>query len=165
MRAIATTAAIAVILTLTACDNSDTGSKSDEGSISVSNGGRDYTFTSADGKKQVHVSAAGEAPVDMPDFLPLYPGAKVQASMVNAQTPGAGGGGLNFMTPDSPGKVIGFYRKKARAAGMTESLHSIAGPSAMLIAENKGKKTGMHVVTTKDGDQTNVQLYWSSPKS
>lgn len=165
MRTIMTAAAIAMALSLTACDNSDSGSKSDKGSISVSNGGKDYTVTSADGKKQMHVSASAEAPANMPEFASLYPGARVQASLTGDQSRGPGGGGVNFMTTASPADVIAFYRKKAKAAGMEESMNNASAASAMLVAENTQDKTGLHVVAINEGGQTNVQLYWNSPKN
>lgn len=66
------------------------------------------------GQGAVSVVAGGDItslPADFPSDVPLYPGAKIVATM-GSNSPDGTGYLVNFETPDSADKVAAFYKEK-----------------------------------------------------
>jgi hypothetical protein len=130
------------------------------GSMTVTGNGSHMVIKSDNGKSTVEYSAGGDVHADMPDFAPLYPGAKVTSSM-NGTGNGGNSGAMVTMTVSAPAAdVITFYKQKATAAGFTEKMTMNEGNAQMYIAA-KDKKS-LQVTATSGGDGTQVQIVWAN---
>jgi len=156
-------------LALAACGKSDKDSNrvvisGKDGDVTItSNGtsnGEHVTMKGADGKTSMEINAGGMgANVKLPDFVPLYPGAKVQSSVTGNGSGGAGGTYM-FDTTAAPADVIAFYKSKAAAAGLAETLNLTNGQGITYVASaNEGKKT-IQVVAVKADNGAHVQVIW-----
>ena len=75
----------------------------------------------------------GSGSVDkLPDWLPAYPGSGPEGSY-SAQSKEGQSGGFNFLTADTPNKVISFYEESLERAGLTVTTN---------IMKQSGKATG-----------------------
>ena len=151
---------LAACLALAACGKSDRDKKevivSDgNGAVSVTGNGEHITIKSDDGKTTVNINANGLGNVKLPDYAPLYPGAKTQG-MVTAKN--AEGGTVAFETGASPQQVIDFYKQKSASAGLAEKMNMASGTGATFMASD-GKKT-LQVVAVKRDSGSHVQIFW-----
>jgi len=110
---------------------------------------------------QVNVSD-GSAVVggQQPAFAPAYPGGEVVTTM-SATENGKRGGVYAFTTGDAPDKVFQFYRARAEAAGLASQTNVEAGGSRIYGAQ--GAAGDLAVTAAPQGDQTYVQITWSTP--
>ena len=142
------------------------GKSADKNSVTISGNGGNVTVSgdsghmimkSDDGKTTVEVNSNGIGNVAMPDFAPLYPGAKVLSSVTGS---GNGGGAMvMFKVAAAPADIIAFYKQKTAAAGMGETLNASEGAGMMFVA-SKDKKT-VQVIATKSDSGTQVQVIWA----
>ena len=151
---------LAACLALAACGKSDKDKKevivSDgNGAVSVTGNGEHMTIKSDDGKTTVNINANGLGDVKLPDYAPLYPGAKTQG-MVTAKN--ESGGTVAFETGASPQQVIDFYKQKTAAAGLAEKMNMAAGTGITFMASDD-KKT-LQVVAAKTDSGSHVQIFW-----
>jgi hypothetical protein len=127
------------------------------GNATISGNGAHMTMKTDDGKTTVEVNSNGIGNVAMPDFAPLYPGAKVLSSVTGS---GNGGGAMVIFTAAAaPADIIAFYKQKTAAAGMSETLNASEG-NAMTFIAGKDKKT-VQVIASKSDSGTQVQLIWA----
>jgi hypothetical protein len=132
-----------------------------EGNVTISGNGQHMTMKADNGKTVVEVNSNGIGSTKMPDFAPLYPGAKVQAAVTASEN---GGGTVSFETNAQPADVIAFYKQKTGAAGLAEKLNMAAeGNLTYMAADADGKKT-VQVVATKADPGSHVQVYWQGAK-
>jgi hypothetical protein len=146
---------------LTACGKHDTKVYSDGkgGSVSVSNTDNGHmTFTGSNGEK-VEFGAGSNA--KMPSYLPLYPGAKVTASFTGNGKDGSGGM-VTFHTADTPDAVVAFYKQKAKAAGMADTMNMNSNNTIMYVGANEKAKSQVTVSATKGSDGTDAQVNWGA---
>lgn len=146
---------------LSGCGKKDTKVYTDSNgnTVAMSNSGDGHmTVTGADGAK-VEIGAGSEA--KMPSWLPLYPGAKVTASFTGQGKEGAGGM-VSFTTADAPEAVIAFYKQKAGASGMADTMNMNSGGTLVYIASNEKAKTQLSVSASKGGDGTTGQVNWGA---
>lgn len=149
----------------------ETGEKS-KISISDKAGDKSVTIRSENGRSNVSVSEAGEAPANLPDFIPLYPGADYSGSVVMqsdaaAEASGTGsrpasGAMMAFKTPDPPAKVIAFYKDAFAKAGLKEAGSGAFGPMQLLAAVKEGSDIGAQVMVSVEGGVSNVQVVYST---
>jgi len=115
-----------------------------EGNVTISGNGQHMTMKADNGAK-------------MPDFAPLYPGAKVEATVTASEN---GGGTVSFKTTAQPAEIIAFYKQKTGAAGLAEKLNmSSEGNLTFMAAAADGKKT-VQVIAAKADTGSQVQVYW-----
>lgn len=145
---------------LSGCGKHDTKVYSDgKNTVAMSNNGDGHmTVTGSNGEK-VEIGAGSEA--KMPSYLPLYPGAKVTASFTGQGKEGSGGM-VSFTTPDSPEAVIAFYKQKAGAAGMADTMNMNSGGTLVYIGANEKAKTQVSISASKGGDGTTAQVNWGA---
>jgi hypothetical protein len=62
---------------------------------------------------------AGKVPDDFPKDFPLYPGATVTSALTGSKTGNLNSFILSLSTPDTAGKVTGFYATQLQANGWT----------------------------------------------
>jgi len=159
MRTFATVVMIAAAAGLVACGKSDTKTYStSNGSVTVSNSNDHVTITGANGEK-AEIGTGTTA--KLPSFLPLYPGATVQSSFTGNGKDGSGGM-VAFHAHASPAEIIGFYKEKSTAAGMTQTMTADMGGTSTYVAANDKTKQTLSVSATKDADGTSVQLTWGT---
>lgn len=130
------------------------------GSVTVSGNGTHMVVKSDNGQSTVEYNAGGNVHADMPDFAPLYPGARVTASIAGSGNTGGKGAMVTISTPDAPDAVIAFYKKHAAAAGFTDKMTMNSGDSTMYVATKD--KASLQVTASKTGDGTQVQVTWSN---
>jgi len=100
-------------------------------------------------------SSSDKLPANFPSDVPLYPGAKVQGSVVAAQQQGSGHyAGLE--TVDTIDKVVSWYKAEVVAKGWQVTANFEAGGGVMI---GGSKDTRDLVVTvSKEGDKTVIGL-------
>ena len=163
MRFVTIAAVIAVVTLLAGCDqqpNKTVKIKDKDGSsVTVTGNGGQMTMKSEDGKTTVEINANGLGSQKLPDFAPVYPGAKVQGS-VTAQT--EGGGTFAVETSDAPDKVIAFYKGRAKSAGLAEKLSMTSNGSVTYMASADDGKKSLQVIASKTDAGSQVQVYWAN---
>ena len=131
------------------------------GSVTVSGSGEHMTIHDANGKQTVEINSnGGSAPSNMPDFVAVYPGAKITASVAGA---GNGNGGMMVeQTSASIADVVTFYKKKSSDAGFAETMNMTMGGSTMFTATSPDKKKSLSVVASTANGATQAQITWGS---
>lgn len=166
MRHILAAIAVSTAFALGGCDD-----RKEHSDIKVTNDdGTTVTIKSHDGKvvvqsddrKTVFRSATGEDAIEVktPDFVPVYPGAKVQTTS-STSTDGGKGGMMIFYSDAAPKQIVAFYKKKAASEGFKETMNMEASGTLMFSASDESSKTGMNVVVREDGGKTMTQVMWS----
>ncbi len=144
---------------LTACGKHDakvyTDSKGNSVAVSNSDNGH-MTITGSNGEK-VEIGSGSQA--KMPDWLPLYAGAQVKASFTGQGKDGTGGM-VSFHTTAAPADVIAFYKQKAAAAGMADTMNMDSNGTTVYIGANEKTKSQLSVSATKGSDGTDAQVTW-----
>lgn len=109
----------------------------------------------------------GGQPVDLPAWVPKYPGS-VESGNFSAKASdehGEGeGGNFTFSTPDSPRQTLDFYREKAGQIGMRVNLDTSTGAGGTLIAASEGERRSLTVVAESRGNSTNVNVTYASKR-
>ncbi len=122
-----------------------------------------YTARGAGGETAQITAGGGAAQVKLPSYLPLYPGAVVESSMVASG--GANTGNLvMFHTASKPADVIAFYKQKAAGAGFGSNFSNQSGDNMMFTAGKEGSEEGLQVVATPADGGASVQLTWTQGK-
>ncbi|MGH6871359.1 MAG: hypothetical protein ACREHE_07625 [Rhizomicrobium sp.] len=127
--------------------------------VTVSGDNTTVTVKSDDGKTTVQYNANGMGNAQLPDFAPLYPGAKVQGSVTANSSEG---GTVAFETTAKPDDVIAFYKQKSAAAGLTQKLDMNANGNVTFMASQNDDKKTVQVVAAKTDDGTHVQIFWQN---
>ena len=98
----------------------------------------------------------------LPDYVALYPGAKV-ISTVNGIGPENNGGMMTFETGAAPSDVIDFYKNNAASAGLKEK-ESTTQASMLLFTAGSDDNTRKIDVAANPGDSgngTRAQVTWN----
>jgi hypothetical protein len=114
--------------------------------------GKSVAVTTKEGEKVTVGEGAG--PSHMPDYVKLYPGAKVLASVDNGAA-----GTISMESQDAPDKVLAFYRQQAAGAkltSVTEVNESGAGGGHMLVFTGEGGKPTLSVTAQASDGKTTV---------
>jgi hypothetical protein len=131
-----------------------------EGTVTWTSDGREAVTVTQKGPKGTVTYRAGSE-VQTPSWLPIYPGAKTEAS-VAAEGPQAGGTTLLLVTSDGAEQVMKFYEDALKKVGLEVSSHTatqngrLAGGS--LIGKDAANKREVliGVVPTDEGTRVNV---------
>jgi hypothetical protein len=110
------------------------------------------------GRKAV-VQLGGDAE-KIPAEVPVYPGAKVQATF---EVDGDGGGRqgayeYEFSTQDTPSKVFAWYHRKLQEDGRKLALHNESPDGGMLVAEDDANRRTLRVIVSRDADKTTINV-------
>ena len=163
MRFVITALAVAAV-SLSACGKKE---ESDKPTVTATPGGG-YTIKSGDGTATVStgVQAAATAASGLPDFAPLFPGAKVEnaTSAISSEGGDAQGVTVTYTVDVAPEKVIDFYKDKAKAAGFKTQMDANMGAALMFVASDEATKRGLQVIASGKGDSASVVMTWSKPK-
>ncbi len=170
------------LLALAACGGNDAseaskgeGKEVASGSVQTEGGEAQYsvrqdgenstvTVTGPDGKTGKFMSGDGAAGF-LPDFAPLYPGAKVVGGAGGDSSAGKGGM-VSFETGDAPEKVVAWYRAAAEKAGLKIAGEMTTPEMRMVAAQDEASGRSLQVhATVKEGGGTNVSLIVSSGRN
>ncbi|TIX51596.1 hypothetical protein [Alteraurantiacibacter aquimixticola] len=155
--------AAASAMLLAACGSSD------EGTITTEDGEMSYSadrdsdevtlrMRGEDGDEAtMRMGGADSGDVELPDGFTIYPGATVD-SHITIGGDNRQGAIVNMTSPDSPDKIIAFYRQQADRAGVTIN-SEISANGMELIGGEKEDGTVLSVSAMPDDDgPTIIQL-------
>ncbi|ANI79897.1 MULTISPECIES: hypothetical protein [Sphingobium] len=91
----------------------------------------------------------------MPDFAPLYPGAKIQS--LNSASDDSNHE-VRLLTTDDAAKVVAFYRDRFAAAGMKKTSEFLSGGTAMMSAIGKDRQASI-AITKETGHNAVIVTY------
>lgn len=138
-------------------------------SVDAKAGDNTITINSKDGAGTISVAQDGEAPKNLPSYVPLYPGAKYMGSFAaasdkSAQGQPVAGGMVTFTTNDPSAKVLAFYKDAFTKAGMTERASGDMGGMAMLsFSKGDNEQEGAQIMASPaPSGGTQVQLVYSA---
>lgn len=148
---------LTVALLLAACG----GEKKQEGvSIDSGDDGVTATVTDKDGKEATMRYGGGdagiEAPANLPDFAPVYAGARIMSAVTGAE--GEAKGMVNFRTTAGMGEVINFYRDRAKAAGLKVEAEVAMGAGRMLAMTDKASGRALQLTVNPDEAEGGVMV-------
>jgi len=106
-------------------------------------------------------------PKDLPDWVPLYPGAEAVGSGAG-QTATAMGGTLQLKSADSADEIFQFYRDALKKAGMQVGLQGQqseqAGSVKVLSGSDQNNKRHLSVTLAGSEDGTQIMLVYQARK-
>jgi hypothetical protein len=94
---------------------------------------------------------------NLPAWLPIYPGARVQSQVTGTGDGGresVEGGMYTFATPNDPARVARFYQEKCRELGMTADLSMATTDGGKIAAQDEDGNRTLFVVFTGDAGRT-----------
>jgi hypothetical protein len=112
-----------------------------------------------DNGRKAAVQLGGDAE-KLPADVPVYPGAKVQATF-EVDGDGAQGQGAyeyEFSTPDAPSKVVAWYHQKLEEDGRKLALHNDSREGGMLVAEDDANRRTLRVIVSRDANGTTINV-------
>lgn len=153
--------AIAASLIVAGCDQKPDKDKSAD-HVRIDQHAGKVTIQTDNGEAKFEMATNGESlKAELPSFVPAYPNGKIQSTMAGPSG-GGQGGGIVFTTPDAPDAVIAYYKQKAKAAGMEETMNMQTAETLIFAATNKSTKNSLHVSAIKGDDGSQVSLFWSN---
>jgi ABC-type glycerol-3-phosphate transport system substrate-binding protein len=156
-------AVLAAVLGLAACGQNDTTTISTpEGNATATTSGDGNTVASTGASGQPSQTTPGSTEAaQLPDFLPLYPGAKVTTSFAAPDTT-AQGGSVAFEANASPADIIAFYKQRAAAQGLREAISANNGDTMTYLATKE--QMVVQVIVSKGTSATETVLSWTIPR-
>lgn len=116
-----------------------------------------FTVTGPDGQTGKFMSGEGAANF-LPDFAPLYPGAKVVGGAGGDSATGKGGM-VNFETGDAPEKIVAWYKAEAQKAGLKVAGEMTTPDMRMVTAQDEATGRSLQVhASAKEGGGTSASL-------
>lgn len=152
-------AVLAGALALAGCGSENTGTvETPEGRVqytaSVDGSDTDMVINSPEG--EVRIVSGADQKIDLPAGFTLYPGASVVTSSTVSHAEGSGVR-VAMTSAASPLQVVDFYRKQARAAGITD-LTEITGGGQVTIAGRGEDGTDFSLAATSGEGATSINL-------
>lgn len=113
-------------------------------------------------KPAAETDTAAAAPIPctgLPDYAPVYPGARITLCTQGEAAPGKIGGAVGFTSPDGPGPILDFYRAKAAESGMP----GIDGDVGMIFRADDGPRV-MRIQALPESRGSTAILTWEAAK-
>lgn len=107
------------------------------------------------------------ANLDLPGWIPQYPGATSTGGFSATGTDNSGkgnGGTFAFTTPDDSQKVLDWYKDKAAGIGLKVNMNTTTPTGGMIIAANEGEKQTLSVIANREGPQTTVNITYAEKR-
>lgn len=149
-------------LAMAGCGSESSGTFEDgeggEGSYRVEQAGDEVTATVETEDGTTTIRSGADVPVELPDGFSIYPGATVA---VNTSFGAASGNGalVNMTSGDSPRKMVDFYRKQAKAAGLEISLDTTMGDQIAIAGEGKdGRRFTFNASPGAEGTEAQLMI-------
>jgi hypothetical protein len=136
---------------------------SNGGTVTISGNGQHFSATDANGHQSVDINSGGNGapPANMPSFVPVYPGAKVTASVVGSGDKG-NGGMIVIETSASIADVVAFYKQKTAASGFAETMNMNVNGTTMSTQTSADKKKTVSIVASVSNGTTHAQITWGT---
>ena len=104
------------------------------------------------------------APANLPDFAPLYPGARIESVLEGNGSTSQNGGMVAFRTNDAPDKVVAFYKARLDASALSERSLANLGGSVILAANaaddaDRGVQVAIAPITDEPGSYVTVTYH------
>lgn len=151
---------IRAFLTLCVCTALLAGCGQPKQTVKTEDGATTVETTTADGDvSRMQAGANVQAPANLPDSAPIYPGLTLE-SVMSGSSDGKAGGMLVGSTPDAPDKVAAFYREKLKAlsaANFTDM--NMNGSFVLAAGEASGKATSVQISPREEGGSTVAITY------
>ncbi|NJL30000.1 MAG: hypothetical protein HC897_19960 [Thermoanaerobaculia bacterium] len=138
--------------------------KTSEGEASVSfdtQGGQGGGVTVKTDKGETTLGATN---LDLPEWVPIYPGANVGQGMFSARSAEGTMASFPITTSDASKDVMGYYEKVLKENGFevqTQSYTSGEDTLGMVIGENKSNNRTVNVVITRQNNETNAAIQYA----
>jgi len=114
-----------------------------------------FTYPKTGAKVEVN---AGEIPADFPKSFPLYPGAKLAATLSGNNEDDEGGYWLTFTTADSVSKVADYFKTNLAAKGWTTQNIFEAGENSTMSVKGKGMEGTVAVTAAGNSKETTIVI-------
>ncbi len=131
--------------------------------------GERQTVRGEDGERVeiAHGSAATRmTAVDLPSFLPVYPGGRIESTVGGVSSGSTGsqkGGMMVFVTGDAPDRVAAFYRSRLDGSGLTERTDANLNGVLMMTASSADDvDRGVQVSIAPEEHGSRVTLIYSN---
>jgi len=157
MRLVIVATAVAA-LSLAACGKHD---ETPKPGVKVS--GDRVTVTGKDGSTTI-ITDKSAIQAGMPDFAPLYPGAKTENAIANLGNAKADGGTLVYKAEATPEAVVAFYKEKAAASGFKTEMDANMGAARMFAAGDEASGKALQVIASAADGGTSVQVIWATKR-
>jgi hypothetical protein len=123
------------------------------------------TFRDSEG----NTASFGATEVEVPEWLPLYPGARREQGVFSSSTGDGNMATFQLITADSPEEMIDFYTRELEAAGFEVQTQTYATGSAgtkggLLSAENKAEKRTVVIALGTEGGETRAGIQFTEGK-
>ncbi len=126
----------------------------EEGKVTISAKDGVARFETADGAARFESGANVKAPQDLPPFVEIYPGLRLENVITGEGGGSAGGGVLVGFSGDPPDTVAAFYREVIKKRAMRTVLDRAANGTIVLNATSGDAATLNLTITPKDGGST-----------
>lgn len=106
----------------------------------------------------------GAADLDLPDWVPIYPGAKIGQGIFSARTADGTSASFPITTGDSSKDVMSFYEKELKAAGFEVQTQSYAvgeDTTGFVNGEDKTAGRTLNVVITRQSGETSAAIQYA----
>lgn len=133
-----------------------------EGAVSLDVKGEEgggVTFKTDQGE-----TTLGASNLDLPAWVPIYPGAKVGQGMFSARTAEGTMASFPITTGDASKDVMSYYEKVLKENGFevqTQSYTTGEDTLGMVNGENKSNSRTVNVVITRQEGETNVAIQYA----
>jgi len=128
-------------------------------------GGEDagvFSIKTDEGETRIGAFAGAE---ELPDWIPLYPGASEPKTTYAASTADAVSGLVSITTDDDVDSVLEFYRSELEAAGYEVRVSTLSGGDSGQAGNVNGRneETGSNVNATasRDGEETLITIQYN----
>lgn len=107
------------------------------------------------------MTVGGQSEVQLPDWVPNYPGSKPQGLV--ASKGGQGNGGLvHFKVSDSPERVVKFYQDALTSAGYKVTTPTASNEGGMVVGEDEAHHRSVSAMVGKSGSETDVSVTYGN---
>ncbi len=143
--------------------------ETDEGEVTMeTQGGEEegsLTVTTPEGTATFGSSAAVSAE-DLPSWLPLYPGARLEGAFTATSAEGRGGA-FSLRTDDSTREVLAFYEERLEDQGFEVQMQTMAmsgeGTHGFIVATSADGARSVTVTVSRDDDRTVAAIQYGGP--
>lgn len=118
------------------------------------------TFTDPKTGAKVEINS-GEIPADFPKSFPLYPGAKLAATLSGNSEDDEGGYWLTFTSGDSVSKVTGYFKNNLAAKGWTTENLFEAGDNTTMSVKGFGTEGTVAITAADNSKETTIVIMLS----
>jgi hypothetical protein len=131
---------------------------SDEGEATIEARGDGSSGSVSIKSDKGSVVMGGGASVDLPDWMPQYPGSSPQG-VFSARSDEGRSQSFHFITSDSSSDVIDFYEEELKGAGLrVTTTNTTSGGSVTGASSDRNRTVFVAVTSSQSGTQVNVTL-------